>query len=122
MSGGSLKVVAMLRKRADISREEFIRYYTENHAPLILSLLPGIVEYRRNFTVFDGAYVNEGAAAFDFDVLTEIRFRDRAAYDAAMQVSADPEVAQRIANDEENFLDRSGTRMFVVEESASQIG
>lgn len=122
MSGGSLKVIAMLRKREGISREDFIRYYDENHAPLILSLLPGIVEYRRNFTVFDNAYVNEGAAPFDFDVLTEIRFRDRAAYDAAMTVAADPAVAQRIADDEENFLDRSGTRMFVVEETSSRIG
>ncbi len=122
MSEGSLKVIAMLRKRADISREAFIRYYNENHAPLILSLMPGIVEYRRNFTVFDGAYVNAGAAPFDFDVLTEIRFRDRAAYDAAMVVAADPAVAQRIADDEENFLDRAGTRMFVVEETSSRIG
>lgn len=122
MSGGSLKVIAMLRKRADISREEFIRYYNENHAPLILSLMPGIVEYRRNFTVFSNAYVNEDAAPFDFDVLTEIRFRDRATYDAAMTVAADPAVAQRIADDEENFLDRTGTRMFVVEEVSSQIG
>ena len=122
MSGGSLKVIAMLRKRADISREEFIRYYNEKHAPLIVSLLPGIVEYRRNFTVFDNAFVNDGAAPFDFDVLTEIRFRDRATYDAAMVVAADPAVAQRIADDEENFLDRSGTRMFVVEEASSLIG
>lgn len=122
MAEQSLKVIAMLRKREDLSREAFIRYYDENHAPLILSLLPGIVEYRRNFTVFDGAYVNENAAPFDFDVLTEIRFASRAAYDAAMQVAADPDVARRIAEDEENFLDRSGTRMFVVEESSSTIG
>lgn len=122
MSAGSLKVVAMLRKRADISREDFIRYYEENHAPLILSLLPGIVEYRRNFAVFEGAFVNDAAAPFDFHVLTEIRFRDRAAYDEAMKVAADPAVAKRIADDEANFLDRSGTRMFVVEESSSLIG
>lgn len=122
MAGESLKVIAMLRKRADISREDFIRYYEQNHVPLILSLLPGIVEYRRNFTVFEGAYVNDGAAPFDFDVLTEIRFANRAAYDAAMAVAADPAVAQRIAEDETNFLDSTGNRLFVVEESASRIG
>jgi hypothetical protein len=31
------------------------------------------------------------------------------------------EVGQRIAEDEENFLDRSGTRMFLVEEKVSAI-
>jgi len=110
------KSIALLRRRADLSREAFIDYYERQHAPLILSLLPGIVEYRRNFALFDGAYVNPGAAPFDFDVITELRFAD---YDAAMAVATRPDVAGRIAADEENFLDRSATRMFLVEERVS---
>lgn len=121
MSGKTLKVIAMLRKRPDISREDFIRYYEQNHAPLILSLLPGIIEYRRNFAVFDNAFVNDGAAPFDFDVLTEIRFRDRAAYEAAMAIATEPAVAKRIANDEAHFLDSTGNRLFVVEEASSPL-
>jgi uncharacterized protein (TIGR02118 family) len=115
----SCKSIALLRRRADLSPADFITYYEQNHAPLIRSLLPGIVDYRRNFVDFDGAFIFEGAAPFDFDVVTEIWFADRAAYDAAMAVAADPEVARRIAEDEGRFLDRSGTRMFVVEERVS---
>jgi len=116
-----VKSIALLRRRADLDRDAFIDYYETRHVPLIRSLLPGIVEYRRNFTLFDGAYVNEGAAPFDFDVVTELWFESRAAYDAAMAKVADPEIGQRIAEDEENFLDRSGTRMFLVEEKVSAI-
>lgn len=114
-----VKTIALLRKRADITREQFVDYYETRHAPLMHSLLPGIVEYRRNFCDFDGAFVNADAAPFDFDVVTEIWFEDRAAYDRAMEVAGRPEIAQRIADDEENLFDRAGTRLFVVEERAS---
>jgi uncharacterized protein (TIGR02118 family) len=113
------KSIALLRRRFGLSREAFISYYEERHAPLIRSLLPGIVEYRRNFTDFAGAYTSEGAAPFDFDVVTELWFSDRAAYDAAMAIATRPDVAQRIAEDEANFLDRTGNRMFLVEERRS---
>lgn len=118
----TVKAIALLKRRGDLSREAFIDYYEQRHAPLILSVTPGVVEYRRNFADFDGAFVNEGAAPFDFDVVTELWFADRAAYDHAMAVTTEPDIFARIAADEENFLDRSKTRMFLVEERRSAIG
>jgi len=118
VSGGA-KSIALLRRRADLSRDAFIDYYERHHAPLILSLIPGIVDYRRNYGLFEGAFIFPGAAPIDFDVVTELWFADRAAYDAAMSVATREDVAARIAADEENFLDRSATRMFLVEERVS---
>ena len=57
-----------------------------------------------------------GMAAPDFDVVTELWFADRAADEAMLAAHARPEVGGAIAADEENFLDRSKTRFFVVEE------
>lgn len=119
MSG--CKVIALLRKRADLSREAFIEYYETRHAPLILSLFPSITAYSRNYADFDDAFVYPGAAPFDFDVVTEIGFADGAGYDDMLALSARPEVADAVAADEANFLDRGHTRMFVVEERASPI-
>lgn len=113
------KSIALLRRRADLSHAAFVAYYEANHAPLILSLLPGIVDYRRNFVDRADAFVSAGAAAFDFDVVTELWWDDRAGYDAAMAVAMREDVAARIAADEANFLDRTGTRMFLVEERRS---
>lgn len=118
---GRIKTIALLRRRADLTRAAFIEYYETRHAPLILSLLPGIVEYRRNFCDFTNAFVFETAAPFDFDVVTELWFADRAAYERAMEIAASPDIAQRIAADEENLFDRSGSRMFVVEEHSSPL-
>ncbi len=113
------KSIALLERKPELSREDFIAYYENNHVPLIRRLLPGICGYRRNFIEPEGAFVSAGAAARDFDVITEIWFSDREAYEAAMARHAQPEVAAAIAADEENFLDRSKTRMFVVDERIS---
>lgn len=116
------KSIALLRRRADLTREAFMDYYERHHAPLIVSLLPGIVDYRRNFASFEGAFVSDGATPFDFDVVTELWFADRAAYERAMAIATREDVAARIAADEANFLDRNATRMFLVEERRSPLG
>lgn len=110
------KCIALLRKRADISREEFVDYYQNNHSVLIRQLLPDIIDYRSNFLDLDGAFLSPDAASIDFDVITEMWFEDRAAYERYIATATDPDIIRQIAEDEEHLFDRSGTRMFVVEE------
>lgn len=111
-----IKAIALLRRKPGLSREDFIAYYETHHAPLIRSLLPQITEYRRNYVDRTGAFESP-VAAIDFDSVTEMRFASRADYDAFLVRAADPEVARRIAEDEENVFDRAATRMFVVDET-----
>lgn len=115
------KVIALLKKRGDLSREAFIDYYENHHALLILSLFPTITSYTRNFADFEGAFLYPNAAPFDFDVVTEIGFADRAGYDAMITKSANAQVAALVSADEQNFLDQNHTRMFLVEERSSFI-
>jgi ketosteroid isomerase-like protein len=115
-----LKCVALLKRREGMSREAFIDYYETRHAPLITELAPQILVYRRNFPEPDGRF-EFGGAAVDFDCLTELFFADRAAYDAFAARCAEPDVARRIAEDEENVFDRAATRMMVVEERGGAI-
>lgn len=117
----SFKVVAMLRRRADLTREQFIDYYETKHSRLILRLFPSITYYRRNYTDFSDAFASPDAAPFDFDVITEIGFSDRAGYDDMLVRSGNPEIRNEVSVDEQNFLDQAGTRMFVVEERATQM-
>lgn len=114
------KAIALLRRREGMDAQAFRNYYEERHAPLILKLLPGIIAYRRNYADFTDAH-HFGGAPFDFDVITEICFESRAARDRAMEIAGRADVAEQIAADEENFLDRSATRMFLVDESPSII-
>ena len=110
-----IKVIALLKARPGLSRADFITYYETRHAPLIRSLLPGIVSYRRNYVDRTGAF-DSAVAPIDFDSVTEMRFASRAAYDRFLARAAEPEVAWAIAADEEQVFDRAATRMFVVDE------
>jgi hypothetical protein len=115
------KCVALLRRRAGLPREAFIDYYENKHSVLIRRLLPGILDYRRNYVDLQSAFVFADASPIDFDVVTELRFADRAAYDRFVARAAEPDIARQIAQDEENLFDRGATRMFVVDERASSV-
>lgn len=110
-----LKTIALLKCKPGLSREAFIAYYETRHAPLIRELTPGIVEYRRNYVERGTVFPSSMAEALEFDSVTEICYADRTAYERAMAVATRPDVAARIAADEENVFDRSKTRYFVTE-------
>ncbi len=114
-----IKTIALLKKKAGLTRAQFIEYYETRHVPLILSIAPQICDYRRNFLIEEGAIVGPGAAARDYDAVTELWFPDRAAFEQAMAAFQDPANAARIAADEENVFDRNFTRFYAVEERIS---
>jgi uncharacterized protein (TIGR02118 family) len=112
----TFKTIALLKAKPGLSRAEFVDYYEARHAPLVRQLMPGIVDYRRNYVSAEGGYAFAETPPFDYDSVTEIWFDDRAAYEAAIAVVSEPDAAARLAADEENFIDRARTRMFVVDE------
>ena len=88
----------------------------------MLSLLPGIVEYRRNFVERDGAFPAADGSPIDFDVVTEIWLPDAEAHRRFLARAAEPEIARRLAEDEATMCDGAATRMVVVEEHTSPMG
>jgi hypothetical protein len=118
-----IKSVGLFKRKAGMSREDFIRYYENNHAPLALSLLPQIAEYRRGYIIPGslGALGNGKLdfSGFDFDVMTETWVKDDVERLAMERAMSDPTVAKAISQDEENFFDRSRMLMFAVEEYRS---
>jgi hypothetical protein len=113
------RCVALLRKRHDLSREQFIDYYEQKHSKLILSLLPGILNYTRKYVEIDGAYLYPAISHLDLDVVTELTFADRASYEKFAQKAGETDIAKLIAEDEQHLFDRDFTRMFIVDEFSS---
>lgn len=56
------------------------------------------------------------------DVVMEIWFPDREAFDATFRLLAEPDAAQEIAEDEERLFDRAATVSFSVVEFESEMG
>jgi hypothetical protein len=81
------KVCGFLSKKAGLSMEEFIDYYESRHVPLICSLAPVPISYKRKY--LSQRLTVEGGEV-DFDVMTELGFADRRAFDAWMAALANP--------------------------------
>ena len=105
-----LKVMAFLVKKQGLDTDELIDYYETHHVPLILSLAPAPTTYKRNYLVRDEATRGPD----DFDIVTELVFPDRAAYQGWVSTMYAP--GSGVADDEMTFLDRTRTRSYVVEE------
>jgi uncharacterized protein (TIGR02118 family) len=106
-----LKVFSFLTKREGMEAQAFIEHYENNHVPLVLSLAPTPIVYKRNYLV-RGDEFNREEDTIDFDVMTEIVFPDRAGFIEWVEKLS----VEAISTDEERFLDRSRTRAFVIEE------
>lgn len=114
------KLLILIWRKPGLSREAFIDYYEQHHAPLARRLVPQIAaaEYRRNYVETAVSYI-DGVEFFDFDVITEISFVTHAAYEDAMRTLALPEVSTRIVSDEERFIDRRRIQPFVMKTYSS---
>jgi len=88
------KVLAFLSKRKDITLQAFIDYYENRHIPLILRLAPTPVLYKRRYFTCHDALTKEGGTV-DFDVVTELGFVDRTAFEVWMEHLSRPGVATR---------------------------
>ena len=105
------KVVMLIKKRPELTREAFMDYYTNHHVPFIHELLPkGAAVHRRNFVLEPNP-----PGPDDYDVISEVFYEDRATAEEAMRAFADPEIQRLAQEDEDKFILRGSIRRYVVE-------
>ncbi len=118
-----LKVVTLIKRKPGLSMQEFIDAYESGHRLIGERYLrPHASRYVRRFLHPVAVPGHEPASEPPFDVLMEIWFADRAAYEATMEVLAEPEAAREIAEDEARLFDRASILSFTVEEFESDMG
>jgi hypothetical protein len=118
-----VKIVALLKRRAGLSFDDFISYYETRHAPLALSHMTSAIRYCRRYLrpleqcpedPHKGRWVEP-----PFDAITELWVEDQEAARRTLAAMAQPDVAAQIAVDEERLFDRSKTLLFMVDERES---
>jgi hypothetical protein len=109
------KVVSFLKMREGLSLDQFRDYYENTHVPLILTLAPTPLVYRRRYLPQQNE-VTKSNNSVNYDVTTELGFADEAAFQAWMTTLFAPGTAETVIADEARFLDRSKTCAYVVEE------
>jgi uncharacterized protein (TIGR02118 family) len=115
------KMVLMFKRKSGLTMEQFIEYYETKHAPFILSISSRCSVYRRNYVQnsFLAAHAEGASNTADPDVITELHFRSQADFDAFF--AACNEKIDAIARDEQNFVDRTTIRGYLVSETDSRL-
>lgn len=118
-----IKIVVLQKRKPGLTREQFRDYYEKTHAPLVASLMPSMIGYRRNYPTGEG-FRRDGSPAPepDFDVITEVFYESREAQMKGLEQINDPEYLKLMTEDELNFVDQSSIRIYTVEEHETKFG
>ena len=104
-----IKSLSLLTRRAGLSHEEFVRHWTQVHAPLAHAV-PGLRRYVQNHIVDERRRPDIAETAVAVDGVAELWFDDRAAMERA---DASPE-AKRLHDDGALFI--GGIKTFIIDE------
>lgn len=110
------KVLCLLKKKTGLSDAAFVDYYENHHLPLALKLFPQILKHQRNYLIETALRQDATAPTLPFDVVSHLWFTDRAAFEDMLSSAQRPEIARLIGDDEAHFMDRSQSRLIVVDE------
>jgi hypothetical protein len=121
------KLILTIKKKKGMSRQEFIDYYEKRHTALCRRILPPLEVYRRNYVSSDDPFLKaigdsrstEGEN--DFDVITEAIYTSRKEAEASMAALFNGDTREQIMNDEANFCEPGGIKLYVVEVHQSSI-
>ena len=115
-----MKLVFCCRRRPELTREEFQRYWLDEHGPLVRSLraaVPQMKRYVQSHTL--GDEVNDPIRATrgttePYDGITEVWFDDLGTMGSTTEEAA--EAGRRLLQDESTFIDFAGSSVFVTVE------
>ena len=116
-----LKLVYCIARKPELSREAFQRTWLEDHGPLVKRFAEalGAVRYVQSHTAHDdlgeGFRASRGFAPA-YDGITELWWRSRADFEAALERPEGIEAGRALLEDERRFIDFSRSRGFLTEE------
>ena len=116
-----IKLVFMLRRQPHLSREEFQRYWRENHAQLVAERADalGILRYVQRHTVSEPVFERMGdvrGGVADYDGIAELWW-ERPGRMTPEQVEAAREANRVLLEDEGRFIDLKNSPVFFVEDN-----
>ncbi len=107
----SVKLILFVKRRSDLTHEQFKARYESGHAPLARRSLPLLRRYVRNFLS-----PVPGGPEPAYDCVTEFWFDSQADLDATMAWGRGAEGQDILGRDEAEFMDRSSMVTFIAAE------
>lgn len=115
------KLIYCLRRREDIPKAEFYRYWLEDHGPLVRSLAEaiGACRYVQSHTTMEEAnhqFMLVRGHAEPFDGITELWWRTAQDMQKGMMTPEGQAAQAALMKDESKFIDFSRSCLFMTEE------
>jgi uncharacterized protein (TIGR02118 family) len=98
----------MIKRRPDLTHEEFCEYWREKHGPLVASMVPWLTKYVQNHPL------GTRGSEYEFDGIAEMWFEDFQEFRQFLAWRKTGE-AKALIDDEKEFLG-DGLTGYVVEE------
>ncbi|AEG50871.1 Ethyl tert-butyl ether degradation EthD [Sphingobium chlorophenolicum L-1] len=112
-----LKIVVLMKKKAGMSRADFIDHYENVHSVLGRKYLGHLfLNYVRNYPQGPMLPGGAGESSTPYDCITEIWLRDEAALNEMRAIIARPDVSAVLKADEQLFQDKAESHFLIVEE------
>ena len=117
-----LVITFLLRRRADVSAEEFHTYWKDRHGPLVVSLAPtlGIRQYRQLHATDSPAgtaiAAGRGCAPTEWDGVALIWIDSEQALAEAVTTPEGAAAAAALLEDERRFIDLARCEVFLSED------
>lgn len=110
MTSETYNILIFLKRRPGMALDEFRDYYENHHVPLCMKYMAGARRYFRRYIH------TQTETELEFDVITELWFDDRTAFENALNFAGRGILPKEVIADEARFLDRSKTKFtWVVE-------
>jgi uncharacterized protein (TIGR02118 family) len=119
-----IKVIGLIKRKAGISREEFLRHWKDDHGPLVMSI-PELARHVRKYVQVHRVSIPELDAQeryqqqslpADYDGAVEMWFDSVEEMQKAFSVLADPVICKRLREDEDSFIDSKNSLSVMVGE------
>lgn len=116
-----LKLVYCVRKRADVSAEEFHRYWLAEHGPLVKSLQKAMraIRYVQSHAIDaeTNALLQSSRGSRDaYDGITEVWWSNREDFELGLATDEGRAAAEALLDDERSFIDLAASALFMTEE------
>lgn len=116
------RALVLQKRKSGTTMSEFVTAYEASHAPRVAESLVGLKRYIRYY-LYPAPYPLYGAVVDPaYDLLSELWFEDRAAYDDAMAQISSSDTFELLSEDVRTLLDPNRVRYALIDEYETSLG
>lgn len=105
------KILLFMKRRPNMSKEEFRDYYENHHVPLALKYASGLKQYLRRYLDPQPRLETGDGEDLGYDVVTELWFDDEKIFKGTLKYFATATMPDDVTEDEKQLFDRDSIRI-----------